>query len=77
MTARQQGIYDHKTVEMMETAYRELRRMGITGPIADKIAKAFVTRASGFTAEQAIGAATRPAGEPESSAPEPEPTRQA
>jgi len=59
MNARQQGIYDHHTVEMIEVAYRELRRMGITGPEADYMVVAFVTRASGFTAEQAIEAAGR------------------
>jgi len=68
MNARQQGIYDHNTVELIEKTYKRLRRLGVEGPEADRIAKAFVTRASGFTAEQAIEAATRPAGEPESPA---------
>lgn len=59
MSATSRGISDHETARMVEQAHMDLRRMGITGPIADRLMMIFIMGACGDTAEQARGAADR------------------
>lgn len=57
--AARHGIAVHETVWMIETAYKRLRDLDITGPMADRIVTAMVMRASGDTAGRSIEAANR------------------
>lgn len=84
MTSTARGISDHELLYMIETTRMRLATMCITGPLADRLIITLVFGALGDTAEQARGVAdrffplaTRPAVQPECTANEPEPTRQA